>query len=168
MKTKKRQKLCYNCEGEVDLDVIVCPFCAADLRVERPEMQRPAYDPTLSVKNLNTQQSLYPPHYSPRQTQQENVHEEPQYNTEEQQYCSEEYSREEEMVGPVEEGEPKSIFGPTILLTLGMQLLLFGFFMLFFSHDGLMTFQLDARLWFFYLLAAIPLLIFGYRSLSKL
>lgn len=37
MKPKKRQKLCYHCEGEVDLDVIVCPFCAADLREERPE-----------------------------------------------------------------------------------------------------------------------------------
>ncbi len=41
MKPKKRQKLCYNCEGEVDLDVIVCPFCAADLRAEKPEQQQP-------------------------------------------------------------------------------------------------------------------------------
>lgn len=32
MKPKKRQKLCYHCDGEVDVDVIVCPFCAADLR----------------------------------------------------------------------------------------------------------------------------------------
>lgn len=39
MKPKKRQKLCYHCEGEVDLDVIVCPFCAADLREERPELR---------------------------------------------------------------------------------------------------------------------------------
>ena len=80
MKTKKRQKLCYNCEGEVDLDVIVCPFCAADLRIEKPEVQRPAYDPNLSVKNLNTQQSLYPPHYAPRiNTGEESVQEESQY-----------------------------------------------------------------------------------------
>lgn len=37
---KKRQKLCYHCEGEVDLDVIVCPFCAADLRAEKPDTLR--------------------------------------------------------------------------------------------------------------------------------
>lgn len=35
MKPKKRQKLCYNCDAEADLDVIVCPFCAADLRAEK-------------------------------------------------------------------------------------------------------------------------------------
>lgn len=157
MKTKKRQKMCYNCEGEVDLDVIVCPFCAADLRVERPEMQRPAYDASLSVKNLNTHQSLYPPQYvSNANEEEETTQEHPQY------------SQDHEMIAPVEEIEQKSIFGPTILLTLGLQFLLFGLFMLFFSYDGLMTFQLDARLWFFYLLAAVPLLIFGYRSLSKL
>ncbi|HSX12927.1 MAG TPA: hypothetical protein VLE96_00685 [Chlamydiales bacterium] len=39
MKPKKRQKLCHNCEGEIDLDVIVCPFCAADLREEKPEQK---------------------------------------------------------------------------------------------------------------------------------
>lgn len=39
MKPKKRQKLCHNCEGEIDLDVIVCPFCAADLREEKPEQR---------------------------------------------------------------------------------------------------------------------------------
>lgn len=36
MKAKKHQKLCYNCEGEVDLDVIFCPFCGADLLEEKP------------------------------------------------------------------------------------------------------------------------------------
>ena len=25
MKPKKRQKLCHNCEGDIDVDVIVCP-----------------------------------------------------------------------------------------------------------------------------------------------
>ncbi len=35
-KQNKRQKICHNCEADIDLDVIVCPFCAADLREERP------------------------------------------------------------------------------------------------------------------------------------
>lgn len=39
MKPKKRQKLCHNCEGDIDVDVIVCPFCAADLREEKPEQR---------------------------------------------------------------------------------------------------------------------------------
>lgn len=61
MKPKKRQKLCYNCEGEVDLDVIVCPFCAADLRSEKPEQQNPPYPPSAPMKQHDhASQSLYP------------------------------------------------------------------------------------------------------------
>lgn len=141
--------MCYNCEGEIDLDVIVCPFCAADLREEKPEQQHPSYNPAASVKNLNTQQSLYPPHYAPKAPQ-------PQ----------EEVALEEPQIEPAE--ETKSIFGPTILLTLGAQLLLFGILMFLFSHKGALILKWDARFSFLYIFASIPLLIFGYKSVSKL
>ena len=149
MKVKKRQKMCYNCEGELDLDVIVCPFCAADLREEKPEQQRPTYNPAPSLKNLSTQQSLYPPHYSPKPPSQE------------------EPPLEEPHMAEASEEEEKSVIGPTILLTLGSQLLLFGLLMGLFSHKGMMILKWDARFWFLYLFASIPLLIFGYKNLSK-
>lgn len=57
MKPKKRQKLCHNCEGEIDIDVIVCPFCAADLREEKPEQRYSSY---VSQEPKHTMQSLYP------------------------------------------------------------------------------------------------------------
>lgn len=144
--------MCYNCEGEIDLDVIVCPFCAADLREEKPEQQRPTYNPTASVKNLNTQQSLYPPHYAAKApAQEEAVAGDPQ-----------------QMAPALPEEEAKSIFGPMTLLTLGAQLLLFGILLFLFSNKGIMILKWDARLWFLYIFASIPLLIFGYKSLSKL
>ncbi len=156
MKPKKRQKMCYNCEGEVDLDVIVCPFCAADLRAEKPEQQYPAYNPASSVKALNpapvntqTSKSLYPP----------------------AQAAEEEAPQEQEAVLPMEEAsesEGKTMIGPTILLALGVQLALFGLMMALFSSKGVFVLKWDARLWFLYLLASAPLIIFGYRALSKL
>ncbi|PIS02310.1 MAG: hypothetical protein COT85_05965 [Chlamydiae bacterium CG10_big_fil_rev_8_21_14_0_10_42_34] len=149
MKAKKRQKMCYNCEGEIDLDVIVCPFCAADLREEKPEQFQSSYHPTASVQNLNTQQSLYPPHYAPKAPEEEPAYQDPQAMME-------------------SDEETKSIVGPTILMTLGAQLLLFGLFMLFFSSKGALILKWDARMWFLYAFASIPLLIFGYRSISKL
>lgn len=144
--------MCYHCEGEVDLDVIVCPFCASDLREEKPEKIHSGYNPSLSLKNLNTQQSLYPPHYSPREVQEEE---------------EEEVAEEPQMVAESGE-EERSIIGPTILMTLGAQLLLFGLFMLIFSHKGTMLLKWDARMWFLYVFASVPLLIFGYKSISKL
>ena len=145
MKTKKRQKLCYNCEAEVDLDVIVCPFCAADLREEKPEQQIPSYNPSATLKNLNTQQSLYPSQKGP----------------------SEEMRQDESHPVQTEE-EAKTVIGPLLLLTLGAQLLLLGFFMLLFSSKGALTLKWDARLWYIYILAATALLIFGTKSVKKL
>lgn len=150
MKTKKRQKMCYNCEGEIDLDVIVCPFCAADLREEKPEQKHPTYHPTASIKNLNTQQSLYPSHYPPKSPGEEPHPEEPP------------------QIETAPEPEAKGILGATLLMTLGVQLLLFGLLMLLFSHKGVLILKWDARFWFLYLFASIPLLIFGYRALSRL
>lgn len=153
MKPKKRQKMCCHCEGEVDLDVIVCPFCAADLREEKPEQNKASFTTTATLKNLNTQQSLYPPHYAPKAS----------------------VEAPEEVAAVTEEGavlaeseESKNIFGPIILIALGSQLLLFGILMLLFSNKGMMILKWDARLWFIYVFASIPFLIFGYRSVSKL
>jgi len=147
--------MCCHCEGEVDLDVIVCPFCAADLREEKPEQQRQVYTATTSLKNISTQQSLYPPHYAPKA---------PVVEPEE---AAAALSAEEAPV-LAESEEAKNIFGPIILVTLGAQLLLFGILMLLFSHKGVMILKWDARLWFLYIFASIPFLIFGYRSVSKL
>lgn len=156
MKPKKRQKICYNCDGEIDLDVIVCPYCAADLREEKPEQQHPAYNPASSVKAMNsthsqTMQSLYPQQKSLKIEE-----EEPSI----QQSAIEENEASEE--------KEKNIIGPTILLTLGAQLLLFGLMMALFSHKGAFVLKWDARLWFLYVFASVPLLIFGYRAISKL
>lgn len=133
--------MCYNCEGEVDLDVIVCPFCAADLREEKPEQKTPHQ--MASVKNLGTQQSLYPSSYPPRAK-------------------AEEISVEETL--PEEEEESKGSYSSIILLTLGAQLLILGLFMLFFSSNGALILKWDARFWYFYVLASIPLFIFGVKS----
>lgn len=40
---KKNQKLCWNCEGEVDKDAIVCLFCGADLSAEASIPVAPLY-----------------------------------------------------------------------------------------------------------------------------
>lgn len=139
--------MCYNCEGEVDLDVIVCPYCAADLREEKPEQSAPQFNQAASMKNLDTQASLYPSQHTQRPPREE----EPVHETAIQ-----------------SEEEPKASYGPIILMTLGAQLLILGLFMLIFSSKGALVLKWDARFWYFYVLASIPLLIFGVKSLNKL
>ena len=141
MKPKKRQKLCVNCEGEIDLDVIVCPFCAADLREEKPEQVRASYHPKLYGQEPEqpASQSLYPPPYA------------------------EKAAPEPEKAAV--EGS-KNFFSPIALFTVGVQMVLLGLLMLFFSHKGIVTIKWDATYWFLYCLAGAPLLYFGYKNLS--
>jgi len=155
MKPKKRQKLCHNCEGEIDVDVIVCPFCAADLREEKPEQR---YFPRpQSLQNNQMMQSLYPTAH--------------RQETPAPQSAPPGSAPQEEAAeaAPSEEvSKSTNSFVPTILFTLGVQLFIFGLLVLLFSHKGVVILKWDARLWFIYVFAAVPFLVFGYRAVSKL
>jgi hypothetical protein len=151
MKPKKRQKLCQNCEGEIDLDVIVCPFCAADLREEKPERQQ--YSAPSSVRNLNdgpSFESLYPSPHAPKAP--------PSMQPAEAQPQAAALESEE---------ESKHSLTAIFVFSLGVQLCLLGLLTLIFSHHGVVVLKWSARFWFVYLFASLPLLVFGYKMLSK-
>lgn len=150
MKAKKRQKLCYNCEGEIDLDVIVCPFCAADLREERVDLEETS---SASHNIHEMSHSLYPPAY-PLQEEREEVLDEG---------SSEKEVQESHFAEPI-----LPIAGSIFLFASGATLFMLGCLMLFFSSGGELVLKWDARFWFLYLFVSLPLLIFGYRSISKL
>lgn len=161
MKPKKRQKLCHNCEGEIDIDVIVCPFCAADLREEKPEQKFSSYVSNMQPSNVSpTVHPLYP---NPRGPVREEVV---------SRSVKEEVVSDDADVDAFQDqsGEEKNsgVFAPTILFTLGVQLFIFGLLMLLFSHKGVVILKWDARFWFFYVFASVPFLVFGYKTLSKL
>ena len=69
---------------------------------------------------------------------------------------------------PAVEEKPDRTVGSVLLLTIGVQLLLLGFLLVLLSHNGVLILKWDARLWFLYIFASIPFLVFGYRSLAKL
>jgi len=156
MKPKKRQKLCSNCDGEIDLDVIVCPYCAADLREEKPEQQRTSHIAgsvrPLTAGQQQLSESMYPsPHLDVQEPEENSIPESPRV-----------------LEAAAEEEKPNHTVSSVLLLTAGVQLLLLGFLLVLLSHNGVLTLKWDARLWFLYIFASIPFLIFGYRSLSKL
>jgi hypothetical protein len=150
MKPKKRQKLCHNCEGEIDIDVIVCPFCAADLREEKPEQNYSSYISQVQQMNRKEMSTSL---YASSSTSSDSVL--PSEDTD----IPKEKKEEEGKVG---------IFVPTILFTLGVQLCVIGLLMLLFSHKGVVILKWDARFCFFYLFASVPFLVFGYKFLSRL
>jgi len=143
MKPKKRQKLCHHCEADVDLDVIVCPFCAADLREEKPEQQAVrAAAPAMKGLGVGEGSGLYPEARTIRGLPEETV-----------------------VTEPVEETEKSPVSG-VVLCTLGAQLLLLALMMLFFADGGKLTLQWSSKWWPLYLVGSLPLLFFGIKSLK--
>ncbi len=169
MKTAKRQKLCYNCEGDIDLDVIVCPYCAADLREEKPELREA---PPKSSMMQQMSYSLYPPSYPIR----DEAEPAPQQQEPQQSLPPAEPSPKASDLGLDEEEESDgetsekiiTVVGPTLLFALGVTLFLLGLLLVLCSSNGQVVLKWDARLWFLYLFASVPFLIFGYRAISKL
>jgi hypothetical protein len=155
MKPKKRQKLCCNCDGEIDLDVIVCPYCAADLREEKPEQRTLPASGTVRplIGGQQMSQSLYPSSHNIQEPAETPPIAEP---------------LAAQAVAAPQEEKTSRVIGPILLFAAGVQLFMLAFLLVLFSHNGVLTLQWDARLWFLYLFASIPFLVFGYRSLSKL
>ncbi len=135
MKQKKHQKLCHSCEGEVDLDVIFCPFCGADLLEERVE-----------EAHSHQEEDPFVPPYQPKTFLEEAV--------------EEERSKTEE--------KKEQILPSVALLSLGVWLFLFGFFLFIFGQGGTLTLNWSTRFWLVYIVLSFPSLFFGYRFLRKL
>lgn len=166
MKTKKRLKLCLNCNGQVDVDVIVCPFCGADLMEERNVKEDPApYD--ISRGTLNTDKtiaSLYPPPYQPNSFKGPTAEEKESVIHEPQQTAPPPQQAEE----PEVKSEVASTLIPILLFSFGVNFFLLGLTLFFFSEEGSLHLKFNGSLWFLYFFLSMPLLYFGFKKLSKL
>ena len=153
MKTKKRQKICYNCNAQVDLEVIVCPYCGTDLLEEFD--QDLASDEELDSRALYPQQtiaSLYPPPY---QTHDENYDDEESLETN--------YDSEEE-----ESDEQKQAANPVaaIILTLSLSMLGLVLVLFFFSVDGDINLHINNKYLVLLLAASLPGIFWSWSDMK--
>ena len=173
MDQRRRMKLCPHCEGDVDLDVIVCPFCGKDVSAQKmtANMQTPMSSRNSLVRSLSpdeTLSSLYPPPYRPKVYEQELA----ATATAEQTMIEEDEEEEEEEIVDEKiedeevEKEKKTPIIPILLFSLGINLCLFGLFLLFFSSNGEVWLHWKGGMWIGYLLLSAPFLYFGYKKMT--
>ncbi|KPK32623.1 MAG: hypothetical protein AMS24_03635 [Chlamydiae bacterium SM23_39] len=123
---QKKMKLCTHCDGMVDIDVIICPYCGNDVS-------------EIGDENKINKETLYSPPYKP------------------------EIEKKEEE----KKEEKKFNFIPFILFSLGINILLFGFFLFLFSNKGELFLKWKATYWFVYVLIGLPLIFIGNKLLSS-
>lgn len=150
---KKNDRLCWNCDANVNLLLTHCPYCGVDLAAQ--EGERVPYSMASSAR----EEAIPAPPYA---TASPHIHAEPTLSKEEwNQALKEEEGREEAY------HTTKSELLALLLLLPGIVFLLFGFALFLFSHDGVLTLQWNQGSAYLYLLGALPLLFFGWRSLNK-
>jgi hypothetical protein len=153
MEQRTRTKLCPHCDGDVELDIVVCPYCGKDVNEQKlnPSIQKPV-TAAGSLSPEETLSSLYPPPYKIKTYDQE-LHKE----------------EEEEEVIP-EQAKPlqedKISLTPVVLFSIGLNLLFFGLFVFLFSSKGELFLKLNSNWWVAYVLFGCPLIYFGYRKLN--
>ena len=174
MDQRRRMKLCPHCEGDVDLEVIVCPFCGKDVSEQKmtSNMQTPMSSRNSLVRSLSpdeTLSSLYPPPYRPKVYDQE-MPTSRATTADTMMIDEEEEEQEEEIVDKAIEEEDvaeekKTPIIPILLFSLGINLCLFGLFLLFFSSNGEVWLHWKGGMWIAYMFISAPFLYFGYKKM---
>jgi hypothetical protein len=171
MENKDLTKLCPNCDGSVAMDVTICPYCGSSVfEINENNVQSKSDDSVKSLSAKETLDSLYPPPYRPRSydapIEKEPIKEEKIILNKKQ--TEAETQEEEEEEEEYEEEDYKSSLLPTILFYLGINILFFSILLLIFSKEGFLNLKFNSKYWYGYLIAALPLVLFGYRKLRDL
>jgi hypothetical protein len=171
MSQGKRMKLCSSCDGFVDMDVVVCPYCGSDLlKIVNPkgDDQSAGAQYKKKMSPEETLSSLYPPPYKPKNIPTS----EPDKMLDKAQPASLKINllEEEQKAGEekAKEGSTTTTRAlPILLFSLGVNILLIALYLLIFSTNGEIFIRWNASLWYVYFIVGVPLTFVGYKMISK-
>ena len=169
MSNRKRMKLCANCDGLVDLDVIVCPYCGSDVTqaVSAQKIEKPAVDNRKNLTLEQTLSSLYPPPYQPKSIDSNSLDPNEIDPSDIEMPKVKEKAIDNSKNLKKDSFEKLSLVMPTVLFSLGINICLFGLYLLLFSKNGELFIHFKSALWFLYILIGAPLTYMGYKLLNK-
>lgn len=167
MNKKNDKKLCWSCEGQVELVAERCPYCGTDLAMAATGTKMGA-----SIGNMSSFNAPYtmsssalndpppPPSYPGLGT---NNYTPSNKEWEEalQGDSLAHKNQHEEVVGK----EKHDMFALLLLLP-GIVFFLFGIVLLLFSQEGVFTLRWHQNFSYFYFVGALPLLYLGYKALK--
>lgn len=148
MKAVKR--LCWNCDGNVHLYEMNCPYCGAELASSEAST-----NPNEPLANAVAADAIPQPAFS--------SYEEESFIPSDEEWNSE----EKDIDNSMQANEIASLM-PLLLLLPGSLFLIFGLALFLFSDNGFLVFQFNGRYWFVYLGLSFPLMYFGLKQLFPL
>lgn len=155
MKTTSKRKICWNCGGSVSREILNCPYCSVYLNREGNEPEE--------IDDDEEEEEVQPP-FSLTSVQENSIPQPPYAGVN----AAETVLPVENVISKKPIAGWKVIVLPLLLLLAGSSFLLFSAILFLFSQNGLLTLQWKATHWPFYLLAALPLLYFGWNALQNI
>lgn len=151
----QRKRLCWNCEGSVSLSEETCPFCGVSVV--------PAF--------LDGSSAEFAPPYSSSPEKDYAIPKSP-YDMRGEKLDLSDHDTRSESSEPGQEtdlDEFKRVAIAVTLLLSGSVFFIFSLALGLFSNEsGVLTLHWDGSYWYIYTLFALPLILFGWRSLSQL
>jgi len=145
MNANAQKKMCWNCDGNVQLEQDVCPYCQTTL----DGMVGGMTDGSMLYPNSRTQSKVIPATtFGP--------------------LINEEEEQAEEATSDANECSLASMTGSLALMMSGIILFIFSTALCLFSHNGKLTLQWNSDYWLVYGAFACGLLYIGIRSMQRL
>lgn len=154
MKATPKKRLCWNCEGNVPVNLENCPYCSVYLSTPSAEEAKEEED------------EHTPPYRLVSSADDQKVPASPFSALESADPKEENQAKADPAEAAATMNEMKVIALPLVLLLAGSICFLFSLLMLLFSEGGLLTLQWNGSFWYIYLLIALPMLYFGWHSLQ--
>lgn len=160
MSTKTHKKLCWNCDGYVHLYEMKCPYCGVSLADQKKtpvdDKQDSPLVQSLEQRSEQLQEEVFrPPYQSSTKFETDPL----------SAAATHEIQKDDE--NSANKADVENPLFSLILLIPGSVFFILALAMLLFSSDGELVFAFKAKHWAFYMIAAVPLLFFGYRSLRS-
>lgn len=148
---KEVKKLCWNCDGNVHMYELRCPYCGVELTSsEQNHSETPITPDTHEPHSASSEADFVPPYQS--------------FEEEELTPTDEEWEEAIHEV-PLTENTDCETLKPLILLLPGSIFFILGLALFLFSDEGVLTFHFNGKYWFVYLFASLPLLYLGLKLL---
>lgn len=149
MNAKLKKKMCWNCDATLASHEEHCSLCGV-------------YQNSESMGESEVQNNLYAPPYkssSLKEAVQQNIPNSPYSFTKDEEVTEPESKEVEALNDPLL---------PTMLLIGGSVLFIFSLALYLFSHNGILTLQWNAKMWFIYTILGMGMLIFGWYKSTHL
>jgi uncharacterized membrane protein YcjF (UPF0283 family) len=154
MKKTSKKKLCWHCDGQVELHLEHCPFCGVYL------------SPTSENEEEVKSGSLVPPYRFVNVEEETQVPAAPYQQNEESQPLIE--SPPDAKASKQKDQELKKVIFSLTGLLFGTAFFLFSMILFFFSNEGFLTLHWASHHWYIYALIGLPLLVFGWISFLQI